>query len=205
MLEFVFICHLLYTWPTCYVPLMDESVEELCARFNGLRIVTEVSPTLPCGRGGIAASSSVCDSFTVLAAHDCIASLVFIKLLRVLLFLFCVQATNVVVGILFGLHIQDRLQRFLVIWYLVLQPGQVEIVFDEFFRDLCEVFVTKKCAEGRYPGLWSARVGCGHCAGRGGAVPRGASKGVCRAGGSQTDIVELGKEGGVQRETVAGA
>jgi hypothetical protein len=87
---------------------------------------------------------SCCSDVIGSAISPSYASDIVLILVLVLLFLllFC--------GIL-RFDVEDHLQSLLVHGHLTLQTGEVEVIFDEFFRDLGEVFMTNKRAESRDP------------------------------------------------------
>ena len=135
MLKLVLFSHLLYTWSRGDVALMYESVEE----FSRALYHAEV--------GCYAEMSAVaCPS----VARCPLVAQYLIFLLFLLLFL-------LVVLVVLGLHVEYHLQSFLVHGYLRLQARQVEIIFDEVFRHLSEVFVAQKTAKGRDPRLGDLR------------------------------------------------
>ena len=178
--EVVLLRHLLDALARGDVALVDEAVEELGGALDDAGVRGD-AVVLFGAAGGV---GRVDELIAVLVAHDVGRGL------RSGLFLFII----VFVLILFGLDVEDHLQRFFVHGHLGLEAGQVEVIFDEVFRHFGKVFMAEQGAEGGDPGFGRGGVARGgHGVGEGGGVVGGA---VARGGGRGRTVDAVAREGG---------
>jgi hypothetical protein len=131
MLELVLLSHLLDARPRGDVALVYEAVQQLSGAFYHAEI----------GRyPQVSAVASPAISWRALLAEHFVV-------LFILLFFF------LFILVVFGLDVQDHLQRLLVHGHLRLQAREVEVILDKVLGNFRKVFVAEQPAERGYPRL----------------------------------------------------